>query len=173
MLNKIITFARSPWFWLGLLIMALASESVALYYQYGLDLGPCVECIRIRIWLMGIAIVAGAGLWLHRFPLANALLYAVNTGLTYGMLHTSHVLLGTERGTLFGSCGMSLGLPSWFALDQWFPTLFAVWESCGKTPELLFGITMAEGLTVLSWALLLLSGALLLIQLTGIVKKAG
>ncbi len=173
MLNKLITAVRRPWFWLGLLVLALASEAVALYYQYGLDFGPCVECIRIRIWLLGMALVAGLGLWLRRVPLANALLYAVNTGLAYGMLHTSQILLGTERHTIFGSCGMNLGLPTWFALDQWFPTVFEVWESCGETPELLFGITMAEGLTALSWGLLLLSATLLLLQLTGIVKKAG
>ena len=66
---------------------------------------------------------------------------------------------------------MTLGLPSWFALDEWFPVLFGVWEACGDTPELLFGITMAEALIVLSWVLLLSSAALLLMQVAGIIKS--
>lgn len=173
MLNKLITFARSTWYWLGLIALGLTMESVALYYQYALDLGPCVYCIHTRIWVMGMILVAGLGLWLHGKPMANALLHAITAGLMFGLLHTSQILLGTERGTLFGSCGMNLGLPSWFALDEWFPTLFAVWESCGDTPVLLFGITMAEALVVSSWCLLLLSAGLLLVQLAGIVKKAG
>ncbi len=173
MLNKLITIARSPWYWSGLIVLGLGMESVALYFQYSLDLGPCVYCIHTRIWVMAMILLAGLGLWLRSKPIANALLHATNTGLMFGLLNTSQILLGTERGTLFGSCGMKLGLPSWFALDQWFPTLFAVWESCGETPVLLFGITMAEALVVFSWSLLLLSAGLLLVQLAGIIKKAG
>jgi protein dithiol:quinone oxidoreductase len=173
MLNKLITALRSPWYWLALIVLGLGMESVALYFQYALDLGPCVYCIHTRIWVMGMILVAGLGMWLRTRPIANALLLAINAGLMFGLLHTSQILLGTERGTLFGSCGMNLGLPSWFALDQWFPVMFGVWESCGNTPELLFGITMAEALVVFSWSLLLLSAALLLIQLVGIIKKAG
>ncbi len=173
MLSKIITFLRSPWYWASLIIGGLGMEAVALFYQHAFDYGPCEDCIYIRIWLLGMMIVAGFGLWLRRTAILNALLLGINTGLMYGMLHTSLRLLGTERGTLFGSCNMKLGLPSWFALDDWFPAVFGVWEACGNTPELLFGITMAEALSVLSWVLLPLSAIMLALQLTGIVKKAG
>lgn len=173
MLNKLFTILRTPWYWLALVIMGLSMEGVALYYQYGLDLGPCFHCIFSRIWLLGMVVVAGFGLWLYRYAIANALLHAINTGMMIGLLQTSYQLLGAERQTIEGSCKMVLGLPSWFELDVWFPTLFAVWEPCSETPVLLFGITMAEALTVFSWAMVLLSGALLLLQLTAIIKKAG
>lgn len=171
MLNKIITFARSPWYWAALIVMGLSMEAVALYFQYGLDLGPCFHCIYSRIWVLGMVLVALLGLGLYRFAIANILLHALNTGLMFGLLHTSQQLLATERHTIFGSCDMVLGLPSWFALDSWFPSVFAVWEPCGETPELLFGITMAEGLTVFSWGMLLLSGVLLLAQLIATLKS--
>jgi disulfide bond formation protein DsbB len=45
---------------------------------------------------------------------------------------------------------MKLGFPDWIALDKWLPSVFEPWEPCGYTPELLFGITMAEGLIVVS-----------------------
>lgn len=173
MLNKLFTILRTPWYWLALIVMGLSMEGVALYYQYGLDFGPCFHCIYIRIWLLGMIVVAGFGLWLYRFAIANVLLHALNTGMMIGLIDTSQQLLGAERHTLGGSCKMVLGLPSWFELDAWFPTVFAVWEPCSETPELLFGITMAEALTIFSWGMMLLSAALLLLQLTTIIKKAG
>ena len=71
----------------------------------------------------------------------------------------------TERGTIFATCKMSAGLPDWFALDVWFPSVFQVWESCGETPELLFGITMAEGLMVFGVVMSLVSAVLALVAI--------
>jgi disulfide bond formation protein DsbB len=161
MLSRIAVFARSFWYWAFLILLGLSMETLALLYQYTWDHDPCELCIHIRIWLLGVIIIAGIGLRMRRIFLINALLHILTTGLLYGMLYTSQLLLGIERNTIFRSCGISLDLPPWFALDQWFPALFAVGGSCGSTPELLFGITMAEGLTVISWVLLLLSATLL------------
>jgi disulfide bond formation protein DsbB len=55
---------------------------------------------------------------------------------------------------------MDAGLPPWFALDQWFPALFEVQAACGYTPFILFQITMAEILMVLSAMRLSLAVAL-------------
>jgi disulfide bond formation protein DsbB len=172
MLNETADFARSFWYWALLALLGLTMETLALLYQYAWDHDPCELCIHIRIWLVGLIIVSGLGLWLRRIPSANAVLHLFSTGLIYGMLQTSQLLLGIERGTIFRGCGISLDLPSWFALDRWFPTLFGVWGSCGKTPELLFGITMAEGLTIISWGLLLLSVTLMTALLIERGRKA-
>ena len=74
-------------------------------------------------------------------------------------------MLGTERGTVFGECSMELGLPAWFALDKWFPLVFEVQASCGYTPELWSGFTMAEALVIIAVLLLLLAGLQLLMAL--------
>ena len=55
---------------------------------------------------------------------------------------------------------MDLGLPWWFALDKWVPWLFEVQTSCGYTPLIIFNITMAEVLLVISLVLLLVTAAL-------------
>jgi disulfide bond formation protein DsbB len=82
-----------------------------------------------------------------------------------GMLERSWQLLGTERGWIFGSCNMDAGLPAWFALDRWFPAVFEVKDACGYTPELLFGVTMAEALLLFSLTLTLLAAGLMVISL--------
>lgn len=165
LLNIFGCVASSRWYWLGLVLLVPAMEGLALVYQYAWDYGPCVHCIHVRVWLLGMLAVGLLGLGLYRWLWANALLHALNAGLMYGMLQTSLQLLGTERGTIYGSCEMDAGLPAWFALDKWFPTVFEVWEPCGYTPELLFGVTMAEALVVFSAGLMGLSLALLVLTL--------
>jgi disulfide bond formation protein DsbB len=55
---------------------------------------------------------------------------------------------------------MDLGMPPWFALDQWLPSVFEVQTSCGYTPLILFQISMAEALLVISVVLLIMSATL-------------
>ena len=44
-------------------------------------------------------------------------------------------------------------MPDWFAIDQWFPSLFEVRNLCSFTPEMLFGLSMAEALMAVAVAL--------------------
>ena len=71
-------------------------------------------------------------------------------------------------GFVFSDCGFDLGLPAWLAIEEWLPWLFRVEASCGYTPELIFGITMAEALMVLSVLLLLVSFCVFLVYLFNI-----
>jgi len=60
------------------------------------------------------------------------------------LIERSWELLGTERGFIMGSCSFDLGLPNWLAVDQWLPFLFKVETTCGYTPEIALGFSMAE-----------------------------
>ncbi|MGB5454365.1 MAG: disulfide bond formation protein B [Gammaproteobacteria bacterium] len=152
-LNQI---AHIRWYWLALLTLGVLFMAVALYYQYVLEELPCVLCIQARIWVSAITVVAAFGL-LSGSRRLTIIAHVLTVICSVGLLERSYQLLGTERGFIFGDCGFDPGLPSWFALDEWLPTLFRVETSCGYTPELLLGITMAEGLIVLSAALVLIS----------------
>jgi disulfide bond formation protein DsbB len=160
MLNKLTTIGNSAWYWLALIALGFSMEAIALIYQYMLDYYPCVLCIHVRIWVLGIILTALLGLLVRRVRGLRLTAHVLMTGMMAGLLERSWMLLGIERGTVEGSCDFDSGLPAWFALDQWFPAMFKVWEACGYTPELLLGITMAEGLVVLSAALLLISAVL-------------
>jgi disulfide bond formation protein DsbB len=156
-MTRLAKFGRTPWYWLGLLLLGVSMEAVALYYQYVLDYLPCVLCIHVRIWVMGFIVVGLLALALCRYRLACAGAHALTAVLAAGLLERAWLLLGTERGTLEASCEFDSGLPPWFALDQWFPKIFQVLDACGYTPNMLFGITMAEGLIVIAVAVLLAS----------------
>ena len=156
MFSQLQNIAHNRWYWLGLATLGLSVIVIALFYQYALEELPCVLCIQTRIWISAMIVVALLALslgtrWLNIF--AHVLMVVSSAGL----LERSYQLLGTERGFIFGDCGFDLGLPAWFALDKWLPSVFRVETTCGYTPELIFGITMAEALMAFSAALLLIS----------------
>lgn len=159
MLNKLQSIAHSRWYWLVLVAVGLSFIFVALYYQYELEQAPCVLCIQVRILMLCLTIVAFNALILNN-RWAGRIAHILTTVIAASLLERSYQLLGTERGFVFGDCGFDLGLPSWLALDSWFPALFRVEASCGYTPELIFGITMAEALIVFSAVFILISFAL-------------
>ena len=165
MLESIRQFSQNNLYWVLLIALGLSLEAAALYYQYILDEWPCVLCIHIRVWISGfivlavLALLVGSNRWLNRG------LHLVNTGIMAGFVERSWQTLAVERGWVFGDCDMESGLPSWFALDKWFPAIFEVKTSCGYTPLILFNITMAEILMVISGSLLGASLVLLAVSL--------
>jgi disulfide bond formation protein DsbB len=85
--------------------------------------------------------------WLY--AVANLLVIACAIGLG----ERSWYLYLIENGRGDGSCEFQLGLPDWFALDRWFPDLFEVRNLCTYTPEMLFGLSMAESLLLAAAAI--------------------
>ena len=149
-------------YWLSLILLSITLLATALFFQYGLHEPPCIMCIHMRIWVMVLFIAGVFGILTTDRPVANFVSQTAVLGIAIGMAERAYMLLGTERGFVFSDCGFSLGLPEWLALEEWFPALFRIETSCGYTPEILFGITMAESLMVLSVILVLTSGAVLL-----------
>jgi disulfide bond formation protein DsbB len=158
--TKLANIGKSAWYWLALILIGLSFEGVALFYQHALDEMPCVLCIHVRVLVLALVLVALAALFLRRFKWPNVLVHLLTVLVAAGLLERSYQLLGTERGFTFGDCGIDPGFPDWFALDAWFPAVFQVQTSCGYTPELLFGITMAEALIVISAVFVLVSLAM-------------
>jgi len=154
--------SHSRWYWVLGIITGSAFMAVALYYQHVLEELPCLICIQIRLWLSLFIIVSIVGL-LPRFSRTGTIINNLAMVLiAIGLVERSYQLLGTERGFVFGDCGFELGLPSWFAIETWLPSVYRVETACGYTPELLFGITMAEALMAFSAGLLLLTVAVAL-----------
>ena len=153
--------SNKPSVWLCLLIISTLLELTALYYQYALDYAPCVVCIHVRLWLAVIWLLSITGLALPKTkPIYIVLLISV-LFCFLALIERSWQLLGTERGFIMGSCNFDTGLPNWFAVDKWLPYLFKVETTCGYTPTIAAGITMAEILLVLFSALALYTLGLL------------
>ncbi|MDP2523729.1 disulfide bond formation protein B [Neptunomonas phycophila] len=145
---------RLPLFWMLIFVVCAAMEGIALYYQYALDYGPCVLCAQIRAFIFLIMIASLLGLLAGKYRPVRV--FATVLGLlgSIGMMERSYQTFGIERGFIDGSCSLDGGFPAALPLNEWLPSIFEPWESCGYTPDLLWGITMAEGLIVMAAALI-------------------
>jgi disulfide bond formation protein DsbB len=163
--------AHSRWYWLVYIVGGVSLIAIALYFQYARDELPCVMCIQIRLWFCLLILVSFIGLLARRIKAINALVQVSIIFIAVGLVERSYKLLGTERGFWDGHCGFDIGLPTWFAIDKWLPWLFRVETTCSYTPEILFGITMAETLMAMSVALLLVSFCVLLLYIVSLLSK--
>jgi disulfide bond formation protein DsbB len=171
LIKQLKNITHSRWYWLVYIVGGISLIGIALYFQYARDELPCVMCIQIRLWFSLLIIVSFIGLLARRIMAINALVQASIVFIAVGLVERSYKLLGTERGFWDGHCGFDIGLPAWFAIDKWLPLLFRVETTCSYTPEILFGITMAETLMVMSVALLIVSLFVLFLYIVSQLSK--
>lgn len=165
MFRWLSTLAGRPLFWLALAAFGLLLQGIALYYQYGLDYGPCVLCVHVRMWLALLMVLALVAATLCRWRAPRVVLLLASIGICVALSERAWQVVATERGWVIGSCEMVSGLPDWVPLERWLPSVFQIQEACGYTPDMPWGLTMGESLLGLFPAmavalLVLLPGAL-------------
>jgi disulfide bond formation protein DsbB len=149
-----------------MIAIAVAAEAVALYYQYALNQYPCVLCIHVRLWVFAFIVIGLLGLLLRNGTTSLRIANVLSVVAAVGFTERSWRTLATERGWIVElACPMDAGLPAWFDLDVWFPAVFGVQASCGISPEMLFGVTMAEALMAMSAGTLLVTALVLIASL--------
>ena len=137
---------QTRWYWIALAIAGSALLAVALYYQYVLGDEPCQVCIHARLWVVAFTLIALVMLITSQH---RVLRVVANIGVVVacaGLTERARYLYRLENGIGDGSCQFQLGMPDWFAVDQWMPWLFEVRNLCSFTPTMLFGLSMAESL---------------------------
>lgn len=164
MIQQLRNMSHSHWYWSAYIVAVLVLLTAALYFQFVREELPCLMCIQVRLLVSLLVIVAFTGLFSRHNRAINSIAHLSVVMIAAALTERSYQLLGTERGFVFGDCGFDLGLPGWFAIEDWLPWLYRVETSCGYTPEIIFGITIAESLMVLSVLLLLLSSCIFLVS---------
>jgi protein dithiol:quinone oxidoreductase len=147
----------TKWYWALLVALGIFMEGVALYYQYVVGDDPCQICIHTRIWVAAFTLLALLMCLLPRRKAVSIPGHLLCVTAMIGFWERCQYLLDVENGKGNGSCEFFLGFPDWFALDKWFPFLFEVRNLCGFTPEIFWGISMAQMLIVVAWSLIAVS----------------
>ena len=136
--------------WLAVFTLGLGLLAAALYWQYVIGDDPCQVCIQARLWAVGLGLVGALMLILPDNAIARMSGMVLGFITSAGMGERAYYLYEIENFRGDGSCEFTLGMPPWFAVDQWFPALFEVRNICSYTPEIAFGISMAEALMGIS-----------------------
>lgn len=158
--------------WLLLLLSALALEGSALYFQYGMDLAPCVMCIYERVALFGIAVAGLIGLIAPRLLILRliALLIGLGSAVKGLLLALKHVDYQLHPAP-WNQCAYKAEFPHTLPLDQWFPAVFSPYGSCSDVVWELWGLSMAQWIAVIFAFYTLLFILLLISQLKTTKKR--
>lgn len=165
MFSKLSDFSRQRTSWLLLLCSALGLDLTALFFQYGMELEPCVLCIYQRVAVMGILAAGVVGATLPTLAVVRWMglaLWGASAG--WGLtLALKHVGIQSGSGTDL-SCTFFANFPSWAKLDEWLPALFAPTGSCDEIQWSFLTLTMAQWMVIIFSAYLITLSAVLVAQ---------
>jgi disulfide bond formation protein DsbB len=156
---------ESRYAWGTLAVSALFLELSALFFQYGMQLEPCLLCVYERTAVLGvfaaglIGVVAPSRLWLR---VAGYLLWGASAGwgLYLAVRHTG-IQLGVIEPPL--SCNFEAQFPSWAKLDQWLPYVFQPSGYCDEIQWRFLSLSMPQWMVVI-FALYILALLLVLVR---------
>lgn len=139
-----ISTTRPPW--LLLTLTALFLEISALFFQYGLELKPCILCIyqRLAIWAIFFAGLIGSVYYQHIWARLIAYLTWAVGAIWGGIIALEHYEAETNSNPFFASCEFVPNFPSWAPLHDWLPLLFAAEGDCSNLDWQFLGFSMPQ-----------------------------
>lgn len=151
LVSRISHWPTKRWPWLLLGTSALLLELIALYFQYGMALEPCVMCIYQRTAMFGVAIAGYLGSIAPQQWLMRTLAYAtwlVSAVWGYIIAYEHVQMQNPDNFLLAMSCDVYPNFPSWFAIHQWLPAVFEARGSCDSIDWQFLGLSMPSWLVV-------------------------
>ncbi len=149
MLNKIADTADQKWAWALLFGSALILELVALYFQYGMDLKPCIMCIYQRTAVFGVLFAALLPLLKNNIITRTIAYIGWGISAIWGMLIAiEHVDIQTASNPFFVSCEIVPNFPAFLPLHTMLPNIFAATGDCGNIDWEFLGMSMPQWMIV-------------------------
>jgi len=152
-LNSLPTKRRA---WLSLAGVAITLEVIALYFQYGMGLAPCVMCIYQRTAILGIAMAGLIGAIAPQHFVARLIAYTIWGGSAIKglVIALEHVDIQIHPSPFF-SCDFRPNFPDWLLLDDILPGFFRATGDCATISWQFLGWSMSQ------WMVVVFSGFIL------------
>lgn len=150
LLRLIQLFTASRVSWTLLFLFALVMEGCALYFQYELNLKPCVNCVYERAAILGFAAVGLLG-----FVCCSVRLFRVvwSLGFLASSLFGLYVSIehyDATTATGFGArCALRANFPEFLKLDEWVPWMFRPLDTCAPLDWAFLGLSMPMWLMII------------------------
>ncbi|MBB1426494.1 disulfide bond formation protein DsbB [Shewanella sp. SG44-2] len=144
-MSQLQQFCHNRFSWGLLLLSAIGLELAALFFQYGMDLAPCVMCIYIRVAVLGIILAALIGIlqpkvWLLR--LVGMAGWAVSAVWGFKLAYELNQM--QVNPSPFATCSFYPEFPSFMPLDTWLPAVFSPTGMCSDSPWSWLSVSMAQ-----------------------------
>ena len=148
--NKISRLSTEPKAWLFLSMSALALELCALFFQYVMDLPPCIMCIYQRVAILAIFFAGVVGYFSCHSLFGRLTAFSLwGLGGIWGLLIAiEHVEMQGAAFSLFFTCELIPNFPSWAPLHEWLPFLFEATGDCGDINWQFLGYSMPQWMIV-------------------------
>ncbi|SLM63384.1 MULTISPECIES: disulfide bond formation protein DsbB [Dickeya] len=164
MLRFLNRCSRGRGAWLLMAFTALIFELVALYFQYVMNLKPCVLCIYQRTALYGVMLAGLVGAMapasILRYAAIGLWIYSAWEGLALAIKHTNIQL----HPSPFVTCDFFASFPSWLPLDKWLPAIFTATGDCAERQWSFMKLEMPQWMIVIFGAYLLVAALVLIAQ---------
>lgn len=136
--------------WLLLALSALGLELCALFFQYAMDLAPCIMCVYQRVAIFAIILAGFIGFVGCKYIITRVIAYILwAIGAIWGLIIAfEHVEIQSNSGSLFFSCDLVPNFPSWAPLHEWLPLLFEATGDCGEVSWQFLGYSMPQWMIV-------------------------
>ncbi len=160
---------RLPWVLLALTGIGL--ELCALFFQYVLELQPCVLCVYERLAMLGIISAGLIGAIAPRNVFIRSsgfILWIVSAGYSLS-LAIEHVNIQLNPSP-FATCDFFPNFPSWAPLHEWAPWLLNPTGFCDEINWQFLTLTMPQWLIITSSIYLTVAFVVLITHLVSQVK---
>lgn len=149
-LHYLSNLSTHRWPWGLLLFTTLSLEICALYFQYALELRPCIMCIYQRTAVFGI-MLACLPVWITNTMLTRLIAF-IGWGVSaiWGFfIALEHVDIQGASNSFFATCEIVPNFPSWLPLHEWLPNLFAATGDCGDINWSFLQLSMPQWMMVI------------------------
>lgn len=170
-LNFIANLANKRKAWGLLFLSALGLELTALFFQYGMDLKPCIMCIYQRTAVFGVLFAALIPL-INNGAFSRLIAYIAwgVSGIWGLIIAIEHVDLQNASNPFFVTCEIVPNFPSFMPLHTWLPNLFAATGDCGNIDWQFAGMSMPQWMIVI---FAVYSALLSIVLISRLITKKG
>ncbi len=172
MLSRIAALPHRRSAWAVLAASSFILVAVALYFQYQMELEPCIKCIYQRVAVLAIGLVALVPLVAPASVMARLFGFAgwlVAAGWGY-LIAAEHYDMQQAANAFFSVCDSVPAFPGFMPLHEWFPGLFAARGLCGDINWEFAGLSMPAWMQII-FASYFIAGVLVLVCRLFYVRK--
>ncbi|AIY65000.1 disulfide bond formation protein DsbB [Pseudoalteromonas piratica] len=152
MFSKLAHWPEQRLPWLLLAGIAFILEAAALFFQYAMDLGPCVMCIYQRTAMLGLLFAGIAGAIKPQNVFARVIgftLWAISAIWGY-LIAAEHIAMQNNTDPFaFAGCAFEPNFPAFLPLHQLVPWFFEVTGDCGNISWQFLGLSMPGWMQVI------------------------